>query len=153
VGTPGPSAAALLKAPSAGANSGCEPQDTVEIVSVGRAGRLHALPARPERVARDPLHIGQASDLATRLGAGLGMNEVLVHLRADTESERLAIETRLRHLNPTPLNRQGGGLGLGAPPSLLGLGGLLRDRNPGLGGWRAHLKAPSRSPRCDPFGE
>ena len=42
----------------------------------------------------------------------LGMNEVLVHPLTTTKAQRLAIETRLRHLYPTPLNRQPAGIGL-----------------------------------------
>jgi hypothetical protein len=90
------------------------------------------------RGSRVILYIGETFNLAARLGRdhehwaealARGMNEVLVHLLAHTAAKRLAIETRLRRLVPTPLNRQSPGLV--ATPSRLRLGDLLPShRNP-----------------------
>jgi hypothetical protein len=66
--------------------------------------------------SRTILYVGETGSLETRLGTDhehwdealkLGMNEVLVHLAAKTSAERLGVETHLRRLRPTPLNRQG----------------------------------------------
>ena len=85
------------------------------------------------------LYIGECENLLTRVGprhekweaaARLGMNELHVHLLAQTRRARLDVETRLRWTYVTPLNEQQSdarqGLGLlgalapapfgGAPP-------------------------------------
>lgn len=71
--------------------------------------------------SRVPLYIGQTDNTERRMSEHarsklfaamiLGGNELHLHFLADTERERLAIETDLRHGHATPLNQQlGGGL-------------------------------------------
>ena len=76
---------------------------------------VYMLCRRSPAAFREILYIGETADLASRLGPehehwdeaqALGMNEVLVHLLPATAAERLAIETRLCRLYPTPLNGQ-----------------------------------------------
>lgn len=88
---------------------------------------VYMLCRRESNGSRTILYIGEAEDIAQRLGPehehwsdalALGMNEVHVHLLAKSKSDRLSVETMLRNCVATPLNRQS--------PTLQGLG-LLRD--------------------------
>lgn len=103
---------------------------------------VYMLCRRDLRGSREILYIGETANLATRLGPAheqwaealtLGMNEVLVHLLAKTQAQRLAVETRLRHLYPTRLNRQGS-------PALLAEA-LLGGRRPGVARSFSQLRA------------
>lgn len=65
--------------------------------------------------ARQYLYFGECESIRDRIGPdhekwsgalALGMNEILVHLSAETKAQRLAVEARLRNSIPTPLNKQ-----------------------------------------------
>jgi hypothetical protein len=64
----------------------------------------------------DPLYIGESGNFAVRWhekrvpALSLGGTHILLHLLANSEQERLKIETDIRRAWPAPLNEQGSDL-------------------------------------------
>ncbi|AEH77528.1 hypothetical protein SM11_chr0245 [Sinorhizobium meliloti SM11] len=82
------------------------------------ASTVYVMVRRNDDGSRTPLYIGQTNNTARRMSEHLndklflaqllGANEIHLHLLAETERDRLNVETDLRNGHLTPLNKQGG---------------------------------------------